>query len=164
MRTILLALVFGGALAASVAAARPASAQIQCSTDTDCPGATCGSYVCQWTVSGHACVQAGTDLQGYDGWCTIDSNCKCAGQGATCASNSHCTFTVPQDAGSSSTGTSSGSTSSGTGTGNAAGCSTARGAGRGIAPDEGSAVALAGVALAGVALARRRRTAPRRDA
>ena len=164
MRTIVFSLVCGGALAASVATARPASAQIQCNADTDCPGATCGSSVCQWTVSGHACVPAGTDLQGYDGWCTIDSNCKCAGQGATCASNSHCTFTVSQDAGASSTGTSSGSTSAGTGTGNAAGCSTGRGAGRGPARHGDFAVALAGVALAGVAVARGRRAARRRDA
>jgi hypothetical protein len=76
---------------------RPALAD--CTTDTDCPGPFCGSEVCQWTVSGHACVPAGTDPQGYDGWCMIDVNCKCAGQGATCdTALGHCTFTVPQDA------------------------------------------------------------------
>ena len=33
---------------------------------------------------GAKCVPAGTDKKGMDGWCTADSDCKCAGVGAKC--------------------------------------------------------------------------------
>ena len=71
------------------------TAAADCSVDTDCPGATCGSSVCQWSVGGHNCVAAGTDLQGYDGRCGNDAQCKCSGEGATCTASQYCTFTVP---------------------------------------------------------------------
>jgi hypothetical protein len=139
-------------LVCSVTAAPPAFAQIPCTNDTDCPGATCGSSVCQWTVAGHSCVAAGTDPEGFDGWCTADSNCKCVGFGATCTASSHCTFTLSQDAGAvatSSSGSSSGSTTTAPG---AAGCSMGRRAGLA----DGYGAALAGVAFAGLAVGRRR--------
>jgi hypothetical protein len=145
------------ALATSVAASRPASAQIQCTNDTDCPGATCGSAVCQWTVAGHSCVPAGTDVQGYDGWCTVDSNCKCVGFGATCGASSHCTFTVSQNVDASTSGTTTGS-SSGSSTSSspgAAGCSMAPGS------HGGGGWALA-VAFAGLGLTPRMRRRRRR--
>jgi hypothetical protein len=127
--------------------ARPAAAD--CTTDTDCFGPTCGSQVCQWTVSGHQCVPAGTDPQGYDGWCTADVNCKCAPQGATCnAAVSHCTFTVPQDA--ATGGVDAGGTSTSTDTGNSASCAMAPAGGA----HGGAIVALAMTAAA--ALFRRR--------
>src|SRR5258708_26175272 len=85
------------ALVLALGVSRRAAAQ--CTVDIDCPGPTCGSSVCQWSVGGHTCVAAGTDVQGYDGWCVADSDCKCAGMGATCATaTQHCTFTVPQSA------------------------------------------------------------------
>jgi MYXO-CTERM domain-containing protein len=81
-----------------------------CTNDIDCPTATCGGEVCQWSASGHACVAAGTAPQGTDGWCGADTDCKCMGEGATCVSP-HCTFTLPRDAaaGDSSAGSSSSS-------------------------------------------------------
>jgi hypothetical protein len=153
MRTYRFFFALAAALTVVVAAPRPVLAQIQCTTDTDCPGATCGSLVCQWTVAGHACVPAGTDPEGYDGWCTIDSNCKCAGQGATCTSQSHCSFTLSQDAGA-STSSSGSSTGGTTSTPGAAGCSMKPGAARG---DE---YALA-IAFAALTLMRRRQPGSR---
>jgi hypothetical protein len=156
MRTPRFFATLAAGLVCSVAAASPAFAQIPCTNDTDCPGATCGSPVCQWSVGGHSCVTAGTDPEGFDGWCTADSNCKCVGFGATCSSSSHCTFTLPQgDAAAvaaSSSGSSTGSTSTAPG---AAGCSMGRSAGCARYAD-GYAAALAGVAFAGLVVARRR--------
>jgi hypothetical protein len=82
------------ALLSALAWAPPASAA--CTNDVDCPTPACGGEVCQWPA--HACVTAGTDPQGTDGWCTLDSDCKCMGEGATCVSP-HCTFTLPRDGG-----------------------------------------------------------------
>jgi hypothetical protein len=49
--------------------------------------------VCQWPA--HACVAAGTDPQGSDGWCNVDAECKCLAQGATCDTTTfHCTVTL----------------------------------------------------------------------
>jgi hypothetical protein len=85
----------GVALLLSIAWSRSASAD--CSVDTDCPGSACGDPVCQLSVGGSNCVNAGTDVQGFDGECAADVDCKCASQGATCyAATGHCTFTVPQ--------------------------------------------------------------------
>ena len=100
--------------------ARPSAAD--CTVDTDCPGATCGSSVCQWSVGGHACVPAGTDPQPYDGWCTNDAQCKCGGEGATCTASQHCTFTVPQSSQSAPSTTDAGTSSTAGGTANPAGC------------------------------------------
>ena len=131
MRTTRLLVTLAVALVAYLGAPRPALAQLQCNSDTDCPGATCGGSVCQWSVGGHACVPAGTDPQGYDGWCVSDANCKCAGFGATCSSSSHCTFTVSQGDASASTTSGSGSSTGSTSSSPSAGCSMGRCAGRG---------------------------------
>ncbi len=147
-------LTFGLAgLMASAAWARPAAAD--CNTDIDCPGPTCGSPVCQRSVGGQACVVAGTDPQGFDGSCTTDADCKCRVQGATClAATLHCSFTLPEDGGSSAGAVSADAATSPSGSdagGPSASCAAA-GARRGAA---GAAAAL--VCAAALALARRRR-------
>jgi hypothetical protein len=103
-------------------------------------------------------VAAGTDIPGFDGECSIDAECKCIGQGATCsAATSHCTFTLPQpgaeDAAVTS-GSSSGS-SGGSSTDASPGCAVARtAAGR----EDLATIALAcGVALVSVRARRRRK-------
>ena len=93
-KLVRLGLVAALAFAACFASMRPAWAA--CTNDVDCPAATCGGQVCQWPA--HACVAAGTDPQASDGWCTTDTDCKCMGEGATCA-GVHCSFTLPKDAG-----------------------------------------------------------------
>ncbi|MEO8215158.1 MAG: MYXO-CTERM sorting domain-containing protein, partial [Myxococcales bacterium] len=106
---------------AGLFAARTASALCGTSyNDIDCPNPACGGDVCQWPAV--TCVTAGTDAKGLDGWCMMDSDCKCKAQGATCnLSNYHCTFTKPSDApGGGATGGASGSTGGASGTGGAA--------------------------------------------
>jgi NIMA-interacting peptidyl-prolyl cis-trans isomerase 1 len=144
------------ALAASLAALTWAvPSRADCNTDIDCPGATCGSPVCQWSVGGHNCVVAGTDPQGFDGECSIDAECKCIGEGATCsAATSHCTFTLPPP-GADAGATSSTSGSSGGSTDTSPGCAVGRtAAGR----EDIATIALAcGVALVSVRARRRRK-------
>ncbi len=107
-----------------------------CTNDVDCPTAACGGEVCQWSASGHACVSAGTDPQGSDGWCTADTDCKCMGEGATCVSP-HCTFTLPRDGGSSAAdGGGGGSSSSGGGYSSGGGSSSGAGGGSSGGPAE----------------------------
>ncbi len=105
-RFVLPALALTGALAWSA----PAHA-VACTNDVDCPGTACGDQVCSWASVNHVCVPAGTAAQGQDGWCTVDSDCKCMGVGAKCVSP-HCTFTLP-DAGPATTGDGGGTTTDG---------------------------------------------------
>jgi len=149
--------------------ANRAEAQAACATDKDCPGTACGGQVCLHSSGSFLCVDANTvGASGSgDGWCAdsagnaVDSNCKCAPQGATCL-GLFCTFTVPAATGTGGTsgaggasGT-GGSTGSGGATGNA-GTSGGGGGGGGCsvagAPSFGAA---AGVALLAAALMRRR--------
>jgi hypothetical protein len=95
-------------LLSALAWARPAGAT--CTIDTDCPTPACGGEVCQWSASAHNCVAAGTDPQGTDGWCNVDSDCKCMGEGATCVSP-HCTFTLSREGGTASSSGGSASSS-----------------------------------------------------
>ena len=78
---------------------------LTCTNDVDCPEPACGGQVCQWGAA-HTCVPAGTDAVGTDGWCTVDSDCKCFSLGAKC-SGVHCTFTKPPADGGTSDATSS---------------------------------------------------------
>jgi hypothetical protein len=86
-----------------------------CFTDTDCPGTTCGSEVCNLG----SCEPAGLALLGQEGNCAGTPNCKCASLGATCGTATFpgaCTFTTPPIGGSgSSAGATSGSTTADTG-------------------------------------------------
>jgi MYXO-CTERM domain-containing protein len=128
-------------------AAGRADAQTTCMTDKDCPGTACGGQVCFHSSGTFTCVDANTQgLSGAsDGWCAtsdgtaVDSNCKCAPQGATCLSFV-CSFTVP------TTGT-GGSTGSGGATG--AGGSTGSGGATGSAGTSGSAGGDSGCTVAG---------------
>lgn len=63
-----------------------------CTNDVDCPNAACGGDVCDYSTGVQTCKAAGTQPKGSDGWCTVDSDCKCASMGATCA-YPYCTFT-----------------------------------------------------------------------
>ena len=66
-------------------AARSASAQ-SCVNDIDCTAnPACGGDVCDWVVTPlMTCKPAGGQTTGHDGWCMVDSDCKCHAQGATC--------------------------------------------------------------------------------
>ncbi len=134
-----------------------------CTNDVDCTGggAACGGDVCQWDAEGnHTCVPAGTDGVGKDGWCTIDTDCKCMAEGATCT-GIHCSFT---EAGAASGGTGGGSgtagsasagttaTSSDESSDDGGGCSIS-----GVATNTGGALAAFATAGAFTLLLRRRR-------
>jgi hypothetical protein len=65
-----------------------------CTNDTDCVegGNACGGDVCSFKVTPHVCVFA---VSGDPGWCSANSKCWCAAEGATCNMTSHaCTFTL----------------------------------------------------------------------
>src|ERR1700685_74293 len=90
-----------------------------CTNDIDCKslGTGCGTQVCSYTAN-MTCANAGQS-PGMEGWCTVNTDCKCNAQGATCVGE-YCSFTTPQSgssnagSGSSSSGSpSSGSSSSG---------------------------------------------------
>jgi hypothetical protein len=117
-----LAAIVAGALAWTA----PAHAEA-CMNDIDCKtnGTACGTDVCNWNVMPQVCAAAGHAAQGMDGWCTVDTDCKCHAQGAKCV-GTYCTFTkAPADGGSGSTSGSgsatSGSATSGATSGAAAG-------------------------------------------
>ncbi len=114
MRTKLFTLGLAALLPAlaSFAWAPPARA---CVNDIDCPVATCGGEVCQWSAGDTVmtCVAAGAAAQGSDGWCTTNADCKCMGEGATCAAP-HCTFTLPKDGGATGTTTDASTTTTAT--------------------------------------------------
>ena len=144
---------------AIVLASGRAAAQSTCMTDKDCPGTACGGQVCLHSSGTFTCVDANTQGQSGsgDGWCAdssgnaVDSNCKCAAQGATCL-GLFCTLTVPAPTGtggSTGTGGTTGSAGASGGGNGSEGCTVAGG------PSFGSAV---GVALfAAVAIRRRAR-------
>jgi hypothetical protein len=107
-------------------------------------------------VSGGACVAAGTDVEGFDGACTIDAECKCAGEGATCSAETfHCTFTLPSQAPAQPDGGAA-EADAGDGTDNTAGCRIAKG------PADSLTIFASGVAA--LALVRRGRRGLRGDA
>jgi len=120
-----------------------------CYNDIDCPGTACGDAVCNWNT--HAttpdgrkifgCNPAGSQTPvGKDGWCEKTSDCKCAGQGATCVAP-YCTFTKPP-AGAGGTGSGGAAPTAGTsstaGTTSTAGTATTAGTGTTPAPEADS--------------------------
>ena len=136
-------------LACLLAAAGNARAA-SCNVDTDCTGnAACGGDICDFYTQPPACKPAGGHPNGMDGWCTVDTDCKCHAQGATCT-GVYCSFTVPDGGTTTGTGGSGGSTGSAGSSGGGGGCSVAGG----TAVD--GSFALAGLGLV-TALARRRR-------
>ncbi len=151
----------------------PHVAQAACTNDVDCPDAQCGGQVCDWTNLPMTCKAAGTQPQGTDGWCTVDTDCKCKSDGASCVNN-QCTRTLPKgagaggasgaggSAGSSAAGSSStstaGSSSSTDSSSGSSGCSLAGGTRRGSLGLLGAACALG---LMGARRRKRAVTSPR---
>jgi streptogramin lyase len=87
-------LMRGGNVAASTGGGGPLSDGKTCMTDNDCRGSgkACGGDVCSCRVMPHVCVLA---VSGDPGWCTDDSRCWCATEGATCDTTSDaCSFTT----------------------------------------------------------------------
>ncbi len=115
-----------GTLAATILAtvllSAPSARAAGCVNDVDCPNAACGGDVCDYNM-GLTCQPAGKAAKGADGWCTVDTDCKCKGLGATCA-YPYCTFTtVAQSPG----GGSGGSAAVGTGGAGSGGSTAATG-------------------------------------
>ncbi|HMF42239.1 MAG TPA: hypothetical protein VKQ32_16305 [Polyangia bacterium] len=132
----------------AAAATNPTS----CANDIDCIATPqCGGDVCVYSATSMTCQPAGGAAKGADGWCTVDTDCKCMGQGAKCVFP-YCTFTRAcdaPDAGPCGAGGSGGGTSGGSGGGGGGGCSVA-----------GSHAGVGWAALlcvAGLIVARRRR-------
>ena len=145
-----------------------AQAQTTCQVDTDCPNAACGGEVCVHSSGLSMCVAADTSgASGIsDGWCAnaagaeVNSNCKCASMGATCA-GFFCTFTIPPGGGTGGT-TGTGGTGTGTG-GSGTGTAGTGGGGDGGCSIAGApSLAGAGAGLAFLAAALRRRRVRRR--
>lgn len=144
-------------LAGLLVAGRADAAPTPCQVDLDCPNAACGGEVCVHSSGLSMCVPANTSGASgtNDGWCAssagaeVNSNCKCAGMGATCA-GFFCTFTIPPGGGTAgTTGTGgTGTGTAGTGGGGDGGCS--------MAGAPSLAGAGAGLALLVAALRRRR--------
>jgi MYXO-CTERM domain-containing protein len=147
-----------------------------CTNDIDC-GATpaCGGKTCDWDQN-MKCMPAGGANKG---WCTVDSDCKCAGMGAKC-DGVYCTFTTPKATGAAGTGATgaagtgaagsatgaagsatgaAGSTTGAAGATGAAGTGSGGGGGGGcsVGASSGGLGALLGLALVVGGLARRRR-------
>jgi hypothetical protein len=148
--------------------ARTAAAQTSCVNDVDCPTAACGGDICDWADTAHpmTCKAAGTHPKGHDGWCTVDTDCKCNGMGATCdKSVFSCTFTRPCDApgaaGCGAGGSGGGGSGGGGTTGNDGGGNTSGGgSGGGGCSVAGTDVSIGWPALAlviGLTFTRRRR-------
>jgi len=150
------------------------AATAECMNDIDCKASSqCGGDVCSWAALPQKCVPAGTAPKGQDGWCTVDSDCKCMGEGAKCAAP-YCTFTTPPGAGGASSGgaSSGGSSAGGAAAGGSAGAATAGATAAAPASDSGGcsivgatsprggfAFALGAVCAAALVSARRRRRA-----
>jgi hypothetical protein len=169
-----------GSVALFVAPAAFAAGE-PCFNDDDCPGGgntTCGGDVCNWSMSHpmpdgdkvYTCVPAGSGTKGKEGWCTDNTDCKCASLGATCVAP-YCTFTKPDQAPAGGGGSGAGGGSGTSGAPSTAGTTTTAGTASmpaapadeggcsvGAAGRTGTGAAL-GLSLAGLALAllRRRR-------
>ena len=120
--TALKFLATAGALSVMMVSS-PAKAA-SCINDVDCPEPACGGQVCDYN-KGLTCQPAGGAPKGQDGWCTVDSDCKCMGMGAKCVSV-YCTFTTPPAGGSGGASAGSGG-SSGTGGATGSGGATSSG-------------------------------------
>jgi len=159
-------------LAAALFSAQAAHATGEkCMNDIDCKtGTTCGGEICDWTKA-MTCQPATASGSGQEGWCTVDTDCKCAAEGAKCNPNLfQCTKTVAASgsgggggtgaggsgssaAGSSAAGSSAaGSSASGDSSSSSSGCSFA-----GVAPRGSLNLALGAACALGLAFARRRK-------
>jgi hypothetical protein len=67
---------------------------MMCMKDTDCPGGgkACGGDICSWKAMPHVCVIA---VSGDPGYCSVNADCWCAAEGATCDTVAHrCSITM----------------------------------------------------------------------
>jgi hypothetical protein len=66
----------------------PLSGTTMCTKDNDClaSGKTCGGDVCSYKAMPHVCVLA---VSGDPGYCNANTDCWCAGAGATCDTAAH---------------------------------------------------------------------------
>ncbi|HEX3775114.1 MAG TPA: hypothetical protein VHV51_11660 [Polyangiaceae bacterium] len=111
--------VIAGLVLVSLALSRVAHATGEpCTVDTDCKtDPSCGGEICDWTKM-QTCQPATAEPEG---WCTLDTHCKCQAEGATCdKSMFQCTKTLATSAGGSSgsagtSGAAAGSTSASAG-------------------------------------------------
>ena len=114
-----------------------------CVNDIDCPDAACGGQVCDYSTGTPTCKAAGSQPKGMDGWCTQDSDCKCASLGAKCTGSLvYCTFTMPSQAPGAANGGHGGGTvgaAGASGTGGSIGAAGATGAAGASAPGTGGA-------------------------
>ena len=71
---LLVGVVFLCAARGAGAATNPTS----CVNDIDCIATPqCGGDVCDYSGTTQTCKPAGGATKGMDGWCTVDSDCKC---------------------------------------------------------------------------------------
>ena len=113
-----------GLCAAALLAPQAAKATGEaCVNDIDCKtGPTCGGEICDYT-KGETCQPATAAGSGMEGWCTVDTDCKCHAEGATCV-EAQCSKTVAAGSGAGGASGSAGSGSSAAGS-SAAGSSAA---------------------------------------
>jgi hypothetical protein len=138
-------------LAAALFSARAAQATGEhCTNDIDCKtGPSCGGEICDWNKA-MTCQPATASGSGHEGWCTANTDCKCAAQGATCPQSSfQCTKTV--DAAGSGGGTGSGGSGSSAAGSSAAGSSAAGSSAAGSSATSDSSSSSSGCSFAGVA-------------
>jgi hypothetical protein len=138
-----------------------------CVNDIDCKtGPTCGGEICDWTKL-MTCQPASATGSGSEGWCSVDTDCKCKADGATCDKTMfQCTKTTNAtgSGGASGTGGSAGASAAGTSStagsssssssSSSGGCSVASGIPRGS-----WSFALGAACAVGLLGARRRRRA-----
>jgi hypothetical protein len=110
-----------------------------CLNDIDCPDTACGGQVCDYTTGTPTCKAAGSQPKGMDGWCSQDSDCKCASLGAKCSSLVYCTFTLPSQAPGANGGHGGGAAGASGATGGTAGSAGTSGAAGASAPGTGGA-------------------------
>ena len=160
MKFSVLSFTLAAALAGSLAWSTPAhAAGMACVNDIDCKanGTACGTDICDYN-NGQTCAAAGLPAnKGMDGWCTVDTDCKCKSLGATCV-GVYCTCVTPQgcaggDAGGGSGAAASGSATSGSAhTGSATSGSATSGSATSGSTKSGSATSgTAGPATSGTA-------------
>jgi len=148
-----LAVAFAGVLSLS-ADARAATNPKSCLNDIDCIATPeCGGEVCPYDgAHPFTCQPAGTGKKGMDGWCTVDSDCKCASLGAKCIGGAYCSFTLAKDAPGAGTGGAAG-TGGGSGTGGSSATGGAGGASATGGSKENDSSGGGGCSVAGTAAA-----------
>ncbi|HTA90869.1 MAG TPA: hypothetical protein VK745_14860 [Polyangiaceae bacterium] len=96
-----------------------------CVNDIDCKtDPSCGGEICDYT-KGETCQPATAAGSGMEGWCTVDTDCKCHSEGAVCTL-AQCSKTVAAGTGAGGASGSAGSGSSAAGS-SAAGNSSSSG-------------------------------------